>query len=257
MLICSTWTLKPSSKTTLPVSCRLALSKFIHQQAGIEFGQAATPDTTFSGLLGRTHRADGFLTFYPEETYQMSLNGLQSDSVQKIADLQLPKTLEFLGTHFEVTSREDKKTSYEALYHQYVANQPEPERQLSLSFSSPTAFSQQRTYLPLPIPALLFRSWLERWNHFSSIYLGEQELIGYIEQSVVLSRHRIQTNVFPIHNSNISGFTGNIRLSILKRGDPLIAQVTNLLAQYSEFSGTGIKTRLGMGRTRLTEFKRT
>ena len=253
MLIHSTWTLKATSTVSLPASYRIALSKFIHQQADIEFGQEAIPKTTFSGLLGRTQRADGFITFYPEEDYQMSLNGLQAASAQKIAELQLPKTLEFLGAQFEVINREDQKTSYEALYHQYVVDQAEPERQLSLSFLSPTAFSQQRTYLPLPVPTLLFRSWLERWNHFSTIYLGDQELLAYVESSVVLSRHRIQTNIFPIHNSNIGGFTGNIGLSILQRSDPLIAQVTNLLAHYAQFSGTGIKTRLGMGNTLLNQ----
>mgnify|MGYP001794196770 CR=1 FL=1 len=257
MLICSTWTLKAVSKSTLPASYRIALSKFIHQQAGIEFGQDATPRTTFSGLLGRAQRADGFVTFYPEERYQISLSGLQADSAKKIAALALPTTIEFLGTQFEVITREDQKTSYEALYHQHVADQPAPKRQLSLSFVSPTAFSQQRTYLPLPVPTLLFRSWLDRWNHFSTIYLGDKELLTYIEQSVVLSRHRIQTSVFPIHNSTVNGFTGNIRLNILQRSDPLIAQVTNLLANYAQFSGTGIKTRLGMGKTVLTKFERT
>ncbi|MEN8446877.1 MAG: CRISPR system precrRNA processing endoribonuclease RAMP protein Cas6, partial [Cyanobacteria bacterium J06555_13] len=246
MLICSTWQLSVNTSITLPISYGLALTKHVHAQAGIEFGQQeAMPSSTFSGLLGRGQTAEGFVTFYPDEVYTLSLSGLHTTTSQKIADFELSKQFEFLGATFDVGDRTDTKTTYEALYHQYVASEPEPTRQFSLSFQSPTAFSQQRTYLPLPVPTLLFRSWLERWNHFSSIYLGGQDLIGYVENSVVLSRHRIQSNPFSVHKSNITGFTGNIRLNVLHRSDPVLAQVLNLLVHYAQFSGTGIKTRLG------------
>lgn len=253
MLIRSTWTIEVNAVTTLPLSYGLALTKYLHAQAGMEIGQEAMPTTTFSGILGRTQMADGFVTFYPDEFYQFSLSGLHESAARKIAALMLPKQLDFLGAQFNIIDRVDSTTSYEILYHQHVADQPEPARQLALSFLTPTAFSQNHTYLPLPVPALLFRSWLERWNHFSPVYLGGQELIGYVEGAVVLSRHRIQTKMFSLQKANIGGFTGNIRLSVLRRSDPLLAQVTNLLIHYAQFSGTGVKTRLGMGNTVLSK----
>ncbi|MFG6098452.1 CRISPR system precrRNA processing endoribonuclease RAMP protein Cas6 [Leptothoe sp. ISB3NOV94-8A] len=235
----------------MPRAYRLELSKQLHTQVGIELGSEAVPSTTFSGLLGEAQTADGFVTFSSGEFYQLSMSGLQEPASKAVASLSLGETLEFLGAEFSIVGREDETTSYEALYHQYVANEPEPERQLAFSFLSPTAFSQNRTYLPLPVPTLLFRSWLERWNHFSSVYLGGDELISYLGEAVALSRHRIQTQSFPIYKGNVSGFVGTATLSILYRSDPLLAQVANLLVHYGQFAGSGMKTRLGMGHSQI------
>ena len=256
MLIRSTWTLKTPKELTLPRAYRLELSKQLHTRAGIELGSEAVPSTTFSGLLGKAQTADGFITFSPDEFYRLSLSGLQESGSKAVANLDLGEALEFLGAEFSILDREDETTSYEALYHQYVANEPEPERQLTLSFLSPTAFSQHRTYLPLPVPTLLFRSWLERWNHFSSVYLGGDELVGYLEESVALSRHRIQTQAFPVYKGSVSGFMGTATLSILHRSDPLLAQVATLLGHYGQFAGSGMKTRLGMGHTTIETVNR-
>jgi CRISPR-associated endoribonuclease Cas6 len=49
----------------------------------------------------------------------------------------------------------------------------------------------------------------------------------------------------------INGFVGNVNLQISYRIDALLVNVANLLIQYSQYSGTGIKTRLGMGQTSL------
>lgn len=43
--------------------------------------------------------------------------------------------------------------------------------------------------------------------------------------------------------------SGSVTLQILSRTDPLLANVANLLINYAQFAGTGIKTRLGMGHT--------
>ncbi|NEZ58578.1 CRISPR system precrRNA processing endoribonuclease RAMP protein Cas6 [Adonisia turfae] len=251
MLMRSTWILKPKATATLPRSYRLELSKRLHTQAGIELGSETIPSTTFSGLLGKAQTTGEFIAFSPDEFYRLSLSGLQESASKAVANLDLGETLEFLGAEFSILDREDDITSYEVLYHQYVVDEPEPERQLALSFLSPTAFSQNRTYLPLPVPTLLFRSWLERWNHFSPVYLGGDELISYLGEAVALSRHRIQTQSFPIYKGNVSGFVGTATLSILYRSDPLLAQVANLLVHYGQFAGSGIKTRLGMGHSQI------
>ena len=152
-------------------------------------------------------------------------------------------------------NREDEITTYEALYHEQVANDPEPTHHFDLSVTTPTAFSQNRLYLPLPVPNLMFRSWLERWNHFAPVYLGDDDLIGYLGAAIALSRHRLQTRSVQVHNSRITGFVGDVSLKVLSRIDPLLANVAHLLVQYAQFTGTGVKTRLGMGQTQLLERK--
>lgn len=247
----STWILKPTEGTTLPRSYQLDLIKRLHQQMNLPF-EGDIPNISFSGITGQYRSTSDFFTFFPEEPYQLSLCGLQESSAKAIANLDLGDRLEFLGATFEVGDRVDETTSYEALYQTLVANEPEPQRRFNLQFTSPTAFAQDRVYLPLPVPTLMFRSWLERWNHFAPVYLGGDELIEYLGGAIVLTRHRIQTESFRIHSGQVVGFRGEVTLQVLNRSDPLLANVAHLLIQYGGFTGTGIKTRLGMGSTTIT-----
>lgn len=251
MLIRSTWTLTPAEPATLPKAYCLELSKHLHGQLCLEVGSEAIPAVSFSGLVGKCSASRDFVTFSPDEFYTLTLSGLQESTAKAIAALELGIRLDFLGAQFTLVSREDETTSYEALYHTWVADDPEPPRQFDLRFLSPTAFSQNRLYLPLPVPTLMFRSWLERWNHFAPVYLGSDDLIGYLGEAVALQRHRIQTRSFQVHNNHISGFTGDVTLRVLSRIDPLLANVAHLLVQYSAFAGTGVKTRLGMGKSEI------
>lgn len=250
MLIHSEWTLKVSEETVLPHAYQLELIKRLHRQMDLPF-EGDIPNISYSGITGQYRYTQDFLTFYPGEPYQLSLCGLQETAAKAIANLDLSGHLEFLGAAFEVGDRTDETTSYEDLYQTLVANEPEPIRQFRLQFVTPTAFSQGKTYLPLPLPSLMVRSWLERWNHFAPVYLGGTELVGYLEQAITLSRHRLHTVPFRVHTGRVTGFQGNVTLQLLHPIEPLLANVTNLLIHYAEFAGTGIKTRLGMGRTRL------
>jgi CRISPR-associated endoribonuclease Cas6 len=256
MLIRSTWQLTVAEPTTLPRSYGLELVKELHRRMGLEMGGEAIPSTTCSGITGYCTTSGAFLTFCPNEFYQLSLCGLQETASKAIAsltfessNLDLPPTLELLGAKFNIINRDDEITSYENLYHTLVAAEPEPEKRFDLKFTTPTAFSQNRVYLPLPLPSLMFRSWLERWNHFAPVYLGSNELIHYLSESIAVSRHNIQTRSFPVHSGRVTGFVGTATLQILSLPDPLLANVANLLIHYAQFAGTGMKTRLGMGQT--------
>ncbi len=249
MLIRSTWTLTVIEPAVLPRSYGLELVKDLHRRMGLEMGGETIPSVTYAGITGFYSASKDFLTFHPDEFYQMSVCGLQETASKAIASVDLSPSLEFLGAKFDVVNRENDITSYEELYHTLVAAEPEPVRRFNLNFTTPTAFAQNRTYLPLPVPTLMFRSWLERWNHFAPVYLGSDELIGYLEGAIALSRHKLQTRSFQVHSGKVNGFTGDVTLQVLHRTDPLLANVANLLVHYAQFSGTGVKTRLGMGKT--------
>ena len=251
MLIRSTWTLTVSEPTVLPRSYNLELVKQLHEQLDIEIGNEKIPSTSYSGILGSYSTSKDFFTFHPEEFYQLSLSGLSESQAKAISLLELSPTIEFLGAKFNVINREDNITSYEELYTTLVANEPEPIRRFDLRFITPTAFAQGKANLPLPIPSSMFRSWLERWNDFAPVYLGSNELVAYLNKAVILKHHKIQTRSLQLHKGYVSGFVGDISLQVFNSADELLANVANLLVHYSEFASTGMKTRLGMGQTRM------
>lgn len=253
MLINSTFTLTVSTSTILPRPYGLELIKQLHQKLNLEIGNEIIPSVTYSGITGYYLTSRDFITFNPEEFYQLSLSGLNEISAKAIDYLQLGDSLEFLGAKFNIINREDEITSYEELYTTLVGNEPEPVRNHELQFITPTAFSQGGSNLPLPVPTLMFRSWLERWNNFAPVYLGGDELIAYLNNAVLLKHHKIQTRSYQLHKGYVNGFVGDISLQVFQRADPLLANVANLLVRYARFSGTGIKTRLGMGQTIVKE----
>jgi CRISPR-associated endoribonuclease Cas6 len=250
MLIRSTWTLSLSEPIVLPRSYRLELVKLLHERMGLEMGGEAIPPISYSGIVGYCLAHQDFLTFNPDEFYTFSLCGLQEKAAKAITFLNL-SSLEFLGAKFEVINRENEVTSYEQLYTTLVANEPEPVRRFDLQFITPTAFAQGGIHLPLPVPALMFRSWLERWNHFAPVYLGSDELVAYLSNSIMLKHHQIKTRSHQLHRGYVNGFIGDVTLQVLNRADPLLANVANLLVSYAQFAGTGVKTRLGMGHTKV------
>lgn len=249
MLIRSTWTLTVSEPTVLPRAYHLELVKELHRRLGLELGTETVPSVSFSGILGFYQVSQDFISLTPNEFYTLSVCGLQENAAKSIASLNLSSSLEFLGAKFDIINREDEITSYEQLYTELVANEPEPIRHFNLKFTTPTAFAQGHMHLALPVPNLMFRSWLERWNHFAPVYLGSDELIAYLSQAVFLKHHKIQTRSHQLPRAYINGFVGQVTLQIPYRTDALLANVANLLIEYSQYAGTGIKTRLGMGQT--------
>jgi len=249
MLIRSTWTLTVSVTTVLPRAYGLELVKELHQKLGLEIGYEHIPAVSYSGIIGHCFYSQDFVTFLPDEFYSLSLCGLSEVASKAIASLELSPTLEFLGATFDLVDRQNEITTYEQLYTSLVANEPEPIRRFNLQFITPTAFAQERLHLSLPVPNLMFRSWLQRWNHFAPVYLGSDDLIAYLGSAVAIQHHQIKTRSFNLPRVYINGFVGNVKLQISYRTDALLANVANLLIQYSQYAGTGIKTRLGMGQT--------
>jgi len=251
MLIRSTWILTTSESATIPRSYGLELAKILHKQMHLVMGDNIIPAVTYSGIVGSCFASKDFLTFSPDNFYKLSLCGLQEQTAKAIIDLDLSSSIELFGAKFDVVNREDKTSSYESLYHTIITTEPEPMRKFQLSFVTPTAFAQCRTHLPLPVPILMFRSWLERWNHFAPVYLGGDELLVYLNEAIALKYHNTQSRLFSLPKGCVNGFTGNVTLQVLSRTEPLLANVANLLIQYANFGSTGMKTRLGMGQTEI------
>lgn len=248
MLIRATWLFTITETVLLPRAFNLALVRELHAKMQLNMGDAVIPNITCSGLIGKTKTVEDFVALEPDITYQLIICGLNTPAVEAIKNLDLTDTLELFGAKFQVQRQPDEITSYERLYHDSIVLEPAVEYRQTLNFLTPTAFSQNRKYLPLPLPNLMFRSWLERWNHFAPVYLGSDELISYLDNITAISQLRIQTRTMTIYKGQIPGFTGVVNLRLLST-DPLLTNIASLLLQYARFAGTGTKTRLGMGAT--------
>jgi len=123
------------------------------------------------------------------------------------------------------------------------------DRVITLEFASPTAFRQGDLDLPLPIPRLIFSSYLQKWNRYSGVPF-DRELLTTIERHVGLKEHNIKTIPFNDGRVTIPGFEGRCTFFIKGKLEEDVVRQINCLADFAFYAGTGRKTTHGMGMTR-------
>lgn len=141
-----------------------------------------------------------------------------------------------------------------ASYDELVSRADE-EATITLEFMTPTAFRVEEMAYVLPDPARVFESYLMQWNLFSPAALRIAEAwLNWLRESVVISRHRLQTDVLRFDTHSQIGFTGLVSFSIprarLAATEEEPVRILNFLADFAFFCGTGHKTSQGMGQTR-------
>lgn len=117
-----------------------------------------------------------------------------------------------------------------------------------MEFLTPTAFRQQTESYLFPEPQMLFRSLLERWNHFAPTPLDEG-LLDWVRQYLWPARYKLETSSISWSKGHQIGFVGQVRY-VLRRATNVpgeVRQSLSALLALAYFSGVGIKTTMGMG----------
>jgi CRISPR-associated endoribonuclease Cas6 len=149
-----------------------------------------------------------------------------------------------------------------ATFESLLAQAAATETSWRLCFATPTAFKSGDADLPLPIPRLCFQSWLNSWDEHAPcpFFTDKAERKRFLEEvveghvSVDFSQLRTaeQTFYFDGHRTRERGFTGICRLTMRPaKTSPHHRKILGVLARYSFYAGTGRKTTMGMGVTRL------
>lgn len=120
--------------------------------------------------------------------------------------------------------------------------------QVPLLFASPTAFHSQGAHLPFVLPELVIRSWVMNWNACAGVTFPAQ-LFEKARGALGVSYYKMRTEVVRFGKATLIGGMGNCTFHVLDK-NPYWRQVLNCLASFSFYSGTGIKTTMGLGQTR-------
>lgn len=139
------------------------------------------------------------------------------------------------------------ETSYNALTEKYYLN-IKPERYITIVFQTTTSFSVAKHYLNYPSIYHIYQSLINRWNAFSTtIKLTDDATLKHLTDYTHLSDYRLQTQIYTVGAGKIKGFSGIMTLCV--KGPETMVNLANLLFAFSNYSGIGIKTALGMGGT--------
>jgi len=172
----------------------------------------------------------------------------------------LPKVIMIYGLQWRVVGRAAEPQDHPlAGYVDYeelnrLRDMPDASKYWRLQFHTPTCFNGANSQFPFPLPNLLLRSWLQRWNAFSE-FPFDSTMVEAIEQAskenLVVSGYQLSTlKLTENKNRTVIGCVGDMSLRAIKLAPSMIA-VLNLLFEYSFFCGSGYHTTQGLGQTIL------
>jgi CRISPR-associated endoribonuclease Cas6 len=211
---------------------------------------------TISGLEGALVAKGRGFQLQAGERYRWNVTGFTKSVVEWMAQWMqaLPTTIDLRDAPLQIKQVEilHPPTTYAQLWEQGEAI----DTPITLSFISPTSFRRHGQHFPLPVPFNLYHSYLRRWNLFSDIPVDANEFLDWVDESVLVLRHRIEsTKVLAGKRGSVTGFTGIVEFGISPKAaiDAEFMQLFYALSQYAPYCGTGHKTTFGLGQTRFGE----
>ena len=119
-------------------------------------------------------------------------------------------------------------------------------KKLDITFVTPTSFKVNQAYAIFPDIEKIMRSFLKKWNTFSSsdVY-DDEELFQAMCENMYVAEYRMRLQKFYLEKTKIPGFQGTYTL-ICKR-NMILSNLAAMLCYFGAIAGCGIKVALGMG----------
>lgn len=124
------------------------------------------------------------------------------------------------------------------------------DRTVTWRLVTPTMFRQGGVNMPLPVPRLIIRSLIERWNALSGRPFPDGTL-ELLDIHVAITDAEIRTRVEKAGRMSIVGFLGDVTLGIDRHAQPDVLQAFATLSAFAPYCGLGAKTAQGFGQTVL------
>lgn len=142
-----------------------------------------------------------------------------------------------------------KTISYKDLANEYMTKN-EAAKKFVVKFITPATFKSQGIYVNFPHIHNIYSNLLSRWNAFSKeVSLQDKETQNHLINYTSMAGYKLRSTKYQMESVKINSFLGEVCLMV--KGPLTLVSIANLLFAYSEFSGIGAKTSLGMGGVRI------
>lgn len=142
-------------------------------------------------------------------------------------------------------AQSEQTVSYHELFRRHYIHE-DAARLIVLDFTAPTAFKSAGQYVNMPSARLIVSGLAKRYDATCGIHDTVYDtLFEEIEQRVTVSAFRIRSASFPMEGVRIPAFMGQVTLKV--SGNQTFRSYVNMLCEYAQYAGIGIKTGLGMG----------
>lgn len=160
------------------------------------------------------------------------------------------ETLRMGNVNFLVTEKRQHRVPHAGL-----ASGP-PLRAATVTFGSPTYFSQNGVDAVIPDPRLIVGSWWRRWNMSlpggHPLAISDEEWTA-MSQILTLAAFDLRTESRDTgYGRDRAGFTGSAILRLTRKVPLAARKIFGALARFSEYCGTGAQTAHGFGATSVS-----
>lgn len=135
--------------------------------------------------------------------------------------------------------------TYKELSDKYFIQQ-EYKKKNVLKFLTPATFKSKGDYIIFPEIHNIYTNLFNNWNTFAvNVSLDDRDVLNHLINHTKLIGYDLRSTKFGMEKIKINSFLGEICLYIT--GPEALTRIANLLFAFSEYSGLGAKTALGMG----------
>lgn len=154
--------------------------------------------------------------------------------------------LKYSQTNIDIQSFQIEKINVQNMMNQLLQVE-DLSRYVRLNIQTPMSFKYQNSYMIFPDVKRFFRSIMIQFDAFFEEYrMYDKETLNFLEKNVNIVDYKLKSTRFNLEKVKIPSFTGEIVFKI--KGPLPFLQLTHFLLKFGEFSGSGIKTSLGMGK---------
>jgi len=159
-------------------------------------------------------------------------------------------------------------TTYDELCRRYLMSESLPSGKFRLVFDSPTYLSDKDKVVPFPLPELMVKQWMRKWNgrvswlqnwpsrnewlarsdESNQFIPADDGLLEFARTSVGANYYSLQTAQSSYFRTPFIGFTGTCSYKVLN-SHPTWSRWLEALVHFAFYCGTGGKTSFGFGQT--------
>jgi len=144
------------------------------------------------------------------------------------------------NTTIKLSNKKIEEIKEQELADHYLVKGPY-KKNLRLYFLTPTTFKQAGEYVLYPTHSLIMQSLTNKWNQWAQKFVLED----ITWENCRISKYNLRSVAYSIKGVKIQGFVGYVDLFFW--GPESMVRLANMVCNFGNYSGTGIKTKLGMG----------
>ena len=122
---------------------------------------------------------------------------------------------------------------------------------IDMNFRTTTALKKNGEFLVFPDMEMILKNLWNNWNMiFPDTPFDDEDAFRLLVRGVYISSYRLNSSIYRMKGNDIRGFYGI--LTVAHRLSQPMQEIFTALLVLSQYSGTGVKTTLGMGKTNIS-----